>query len=190
MAKLIISADDYGLNEEVNDGIRACIDAGAITSVQILTNLVTEKEMQKLFMAIDRAEIKFGKRCGIGLHFNTTQGPALFQNPASSLVDGTENGQCMFYSIKTINHDALKMEYIKAEFQKQLETLQTFLNGRQEIDSISSHHNIHFFSEVITKAILELVDDKIPFRSPVQWRSEGQNPQPQKFKKWYALLPI
>ncbi|MBI3134539.1 MAG: ChbG/HpnK family deacetylase [Bacteroidetes bacterium] len=189
MAKLIITADDYGLCEAANDGIRDCIKAGAVTSVQVLVNMVTKNEMIKLKIAIDQAAIKFGKRCGIGLHFNTTQGAALGSNAGSTLVDQQQNGN-QFYSIKTIDCDQVANDDLKAECRAQLDALADFVDGYTNIDSISSHHNLHFFDARFTDAILEAVPEEIPFRSPVQWRSPGQEPDPRKYKDWYETMPV
>lgn len=190
MARLILTTDDYGLCEAVNQGVRDCVEVGAITSVQVLANLVTEEDMHKLMMSIDQAAVRFGKRCGIGLHFNTTQGPSLANNPDSSLVETVVEGRSQFYTIKTIPCDLVKEEDVQEEFELQINALSNYIGGRDRIDSISSHHNIHFFSARFSGLMLRAVTDAIPFRSPVQWRSEGDVPQPEKFKKWYEVLPI
>lgn len=83
MKKLIITADDYGMSRAVNDAIDAGIDAGLITSTNVMTNMPLYKEAKKLK---DKAGIS------IGIHWVLACGkPVLPANEISSLVttDGT-----------------------------------------------------------------------------------------------------
>ncbi len=48
MRKLIITADDYGMSRAVNDAIDAGINAGLITSTNVMTNMPFYKEAVKL----------------------------------------------------------------------------------------------------------------------------------------------
>ena len=48
MRRLIITADDYGMSRAVNDAIDAGIDAGLITTTNVMTNMPLYKEAKKL----------------------------------------------------------------------------------------------------------------------------------------------
>ena len=186
MAKLIITADDFGLNRAVNEGIIDCVKEGVITSVHVMMNMVDLDDLKKLIQAVDYAKEYLDLDCGIGLHFNTTAGNAMLNNPASSLVE-TEN---KFYSIRTIKYSAIKLRDLQLEFQAQLDALANELGGYHKIDAISSHHNFHFFDACFLNIMLAASKRyKIPYRSPVQWRTGGQIPDPPKYKT-SLVLPV
>ena len=48
MKKIIITADDYGMSKGVNEAIDAGIEAGLITSTNVMTNMEYYKEAKKL----------------------------------------------------------------------------------------------------------------------------------------------
>ena len=60
MKKLIITADDYGMSKAVNEAIEAGIDAGLITSTNVMTNMPFYKDAVKL---------KDKKGISVGLHW-------------------------------------------------------------------------------------------------------------------------
>ena len=86
MKKLIITADDYGMSRAVNDAIDAGIDAGLITSTNVMVNMPFFKEALKLK---DKAGVS------VGLHWVLACGkPILSSKEIPSLV--ASNGE--FYS--------------------------------------------------------------------------------------------
>lgn len=188
MAKLIMTADDYGLCEEVNEGIRDCVKNGTITSVQVLVNMVSDKDMTKLKTAVDQAEVKFKKRCGIGLHFNNTEGGPITDGE-TTLWDKSKIGGRYFYTIDDLDCDKIDIGDLRKEFKLQYQKLQDYLSGFQEMDSVSSHNNIHFFRAEYLDMMLEETPHGTPFRSPVRWWSDDL-PETEKYSKSKFDLPI
>ena len=83
MKKLIITADDYGMSRAVNDAIDAGIDAGLITSTNVMTNMPLYKEAVKL---------KDKKGVSVGIHWVLACGkPVLPANEIPTLVK--DNGE-------------------------------------------------------------------------------------------------
>jgi predicted glycoside hydrolase/deacetylase ChbG (UPF0249 family) len=78
--RLIITADDYGLTAAVNRGIEACVRAGALRSVCVMTNMPHWLEVGRLARAHPEVSI--------GIHWTVTQGrPVLQAGAVSSLLD-------------------------------------------------------------------------------------------------------
>jgi predicted glycoside hydrolase/deacetylase ChbG (UPF0249 family) len=80
MKKLIVTADDFGLTEKINQGILEAHRRGIVTSASLMAN----------GSAFDDAvaRLKEAPRLGIGAHLNLTEGASLSRpSLVSSLVD-------------------------------------------------------------------------------------------------------
>jgi predicted glycoside hydrolase/deacetylase ChbG (UPF0249 family) len=80
--KLIINADDYGLDEDANQAIIILAKENAITSTSVMANLVTDKAISIL------------KQLSVstGLHLNLIEGkPISDPNKVRSLIDEDDN---------------------------------------------------------------------------------------------------
>jgi len=66
---LIVTADDYGFTEGVNRGIDACVDAGTVRSVCVMTNMPFWKQIGSLAAR--------HPQMSVGIHWNVTQGRPL-----------------------------------------------------------------------------------------------------------------
>ncbi len=71
MRRLIINADDFGMSQEVNEGIKKGIKAGVINSVSLMANMSYFDDAVKF--------LKNHEKIAIGLHFNITEGAPLSQ---------------------------------------------------------------------------------------------------------------
>ena len=178
---LIITADDYGLNPSCNNAIRNGVKAGIITSVHVMMNLVSRQELDALRQVINAS----GNNCGIGLHLNTTWGPAMLQMPASfkhTYGIHPHDPAVAYYTYKGLNlykHAATSMPIMRAELLAQFQSLVNYLGDAHKIDAISSHQNIHFWSPSFLGIVNEMAKPaKIPVRSPLRWVTEEQVPRP------------
>lgn len=77
---LIITADDYGMADSVNQAIDECMGAGAVNSTCVMANMPAVEPARSLRSRFPRVSI--------GLHWNLTQGrPLLPPEQVPSLVD-------------------------------------------------------------------------------------------------------
>ncbi len=142
--RVIINADDYGLNPAVSRAIRETIEAGTVTSISILTN----------FDDFSR-EIKRIKDCDIscGIHLNLTEGkPLTFDSNLVPLLSSQGNFRSYFHLGKVYMGGKLPLAGIVGEFRKQIEALS---QQNVRIDHIDSHQNIHLLPP-IAKVVIDL----------------------------------
>ena len=132
MKKLIITADDYGMSRAVNDAIDAGIEAGLITSTNVMTNMPFYKDAKKL---------KENINVSVGIHWVLSCGkPVLPPSDIPSLV--TQNGE--FYSYpefrSRLRKKLISFEDIKKELLAQY-NLYYELMGQP--DYWNTHQNTH-----------------------------------------------
>lgn len=183
--KLIITADDYGLSPACNQGIRDAVEAGVITSVQVMINFPgAAEEVEKLIASVRKG----GNQCGIGLHLCTTAGPSSLQQE-SKLV--RKLGNQYFFAPFTEAEVGRHLADIQAELTNQYRLLAKIL-GRNKIDSITSHHNIHYFDPGYFRVLVRLAQREkvpVPMRSPLTW-SRDNAPTMPKYKDGKIGSPI
>lgn len=162
MSKIILTADDYGYSPKTNEAVVDAVKKGVITSVHVLVNMVEEEDLKPLIDAVKGPEID----CGIGLHFNHTDGKPVL-NRKSSII--TENGK--FYPITTLDYAKENSYDVYLELHAQLNKMKELLAPHNiPIDAFSSHNNIHFFSKPYLKIIKRFAkEEHVPVRSPVLW---------------------
>lgn len=184
MSKLIITADDYGLNNSVNTAILQAVSAGLVTSVHVLTNYADEFAIKQLAKAIADG----GNKCGIGFHANTTAGPAVNNEENGITRWNNQNQRFQYRDLLDWNFNRKDVSVIKRDLTQQFEKLADILGGADKIDCISSHHNIHLFDGELL-SILDTLSSKgnIPFRSTVRWETEKGN---KKYDGGKKMMPI
>ena len=134
MKYLVITADDFGMAECVNEAIRQCMDSRIVLSTNVMTNMPFAHEAKDLKKRYPYASI--------GLHYNFTVGsPVSALEAVSSLVD--EQG--IFHSYRRfrelykqgkIQHDHIALE-MKNQYQRFVD-----ITG-VEPDYWNTHENIH-----------------------------------------------
>lgn len=138
MKKLIITADDYGMSESVNEAIRECVAAGIVTSTNLMTGMDYCESISQLRQDFPKLSV--------GLHWTlTTVRPVSEVAIIPSLVD--EDGMFWSYPIfrqrfkrKQINLDEMKYELL-AQYNKYVK-----LCGAP--DYWNTHQNIHVGFEI------------------------------------------
>lgn len=132
MKKLIITADDYGMCDIVNKAIDDCVEAGLVTTTNVIVNMES-------LSAAGTLRTRYPK-LSIGMHWNLTSGkPVSPINEVSSLVNPT-TGE--FYSvsqfIKRYRKGLLSKKEIELELQRQYDIFKSLCG---EADYWNTHEN-------------------------------------------------
>lgn len=138
--RVIINADDCGLNSNVNQHIRNTIEAGKITSTTIMANMDDIDGALRLYE-------EYHNQISFGIHLNLTQGQPILNS--QKLLDygycSEKDGQIVFDSNRAENYrykilpKVIKREIYK-EFSRQIEILQ---KRGVRLSHLDSHHHIH-----------------------------------------------
>jgi predicted glycoside hydrolase/deacetylase ChbG (UPF0249 family) len=106
---LIITADDYGMCQSVNDAIDACLEAGALRATCVMVNM-------PCFAAAASLRDRFPS-CSVGIHWTLTQGrPVLAASRIASLV----NASGEFHTIEEFRKRWILGRIQKAEVRSEL----------------------------------------------------------------------
>lgn len=135
MKKLIINADDFGMSEEVNAGIKQGIEAGVLNSVSVMTNMPFFDDAVKF--------LRKHPEVSIGLHLNVTEGKSLLWPAKVSTLLREDNS---FYSwpitILRLSLKQISLQELNNEMSAQFEKLKA---TGLPITHIDSHHHAHLF---------------------------------------------
>lgn len=171
MPKLLITnADEFGLTEEVNEGILETYKEGIVTSSTMIVNM----------WAFDHA-VSLARRepgLSIGVHLNLTDGsPVLPAAAVPSLVDGEGRFYRRPVLVRRLVLGQIRMDEVRAEFKAQVDRLREAGICPQHLDS---HQSIHMFPSVFRVAsdlaqeqqlALRLPAERLPRESFSDWRS-------------------
>lgn len=154
--RLIINADDFGLNDAATDAIAECYLNGTVTSTTMMVN------SPGLARAADFAISNPG--LGVGLHFNITWGrPVSKAEKVPSLVsqDGVFHSRDVL--AKKLLLRQVPVKEIKAELEAQLDR---FRQLGLEPSHIDSHQHVHAFNPVFSLVADTCRSLSIPIRVP------------------------
>jgi predicted glycoside hydrolase/deacetylase ChbG (UPF0249 family) len=157
MRELIITADDYGVCEEVNEGIRMAARMGSISSISAFTNFRGSVEGLKT-ISEEFPEI------GIGVHLNLNTGRPVSE---PGRIPGLVNEKGFFHGIrKFILHlPEISEDEIYTEIRAQIDALEA---GGIRPDHISDHFGVLTFHPPFFDLRNRLAREYgIPVRSPV-----------------------
>lgn len=138
--KVIVNADDCGINQQVNSHIKVAIEAGKLTSTTIMANMSDVEGALQLYE-------EYNKQISFGIHLNLTEGEPLLKS--KKLLDFgfyTEKEGSMVFDAKNAEGFRYKLlpKEVKAEIYNELSAQVKFLQERGMIIShIDSHHHIH-----------------------------------------------
>lgn len=153
MTGLIVTADDFGLTESVNDGIMNAVDAGCVNSVSVLAN----------GYAFEHAADCFRKRAGLALavHLNLCEGKPVAPREAVNLLVNAEGDFHYSFQGLWLRHlrsnaadRKLLKEQIKVEFAAQISAVKRAFAIVEPI-AVNSHQHFHHLPFVF-EALLEL----------------------------------
>ena len=132
MKKLIITADDYGMSRAVNDAIDAGIEAGLITTTNVMTNMPFYKEALKL---------KDKNNLSVGIHWVLACGkPVLPAHEIPTLV--APDGE--FFSYREFRRRLSKKLISFADIKKELiAQYNLYYELMGQPDYWNTHQNTH-----------------------------------------------
>jgi len=178
MRRLIVNADDFGLNAAANAGIIECHQAGSVTSTTLMAN--GEAFAEAVALAKDNPGL------GVGLHFNLSWGRPVSE-PARipALVD--DRG--CFHSRGELARRSLlgrlPREQVELELDAQLGKLR--VHGI-EVTHIDSHQHVHAFGPVFAAVATRCEREGLPMRVPWVAREEGTRLKRRLRRSVLALL--
>lgn len=138
--RVIINADDCGMNAHVNQHIEQAIKAGKITSTTIMANM---EDVNGAFELYER----YKDSISFGIHFNLTEGVPLLKSRV--LLDygyyAEKDGTIVFDGKRAESFRYKKLpSYIKSELYKELSAqIAKLQEGGVTISHLDSHHHIH-----------------------------------------------
>lgn len=138
--RLIINADDLGVNPSRDHGIFECFERGVLTSATMLVNGADADRAAELARRVDLPT---------GLHFNLTEGfPLSPQKNVATLL----SAEGVFLDRKrmrlALDHGEIDPRQVAWEFRAQMEW---FLEHRRERPThVDSHHNIHVHPHLVS----------------------------------------
>lgn len=174
MKGIILTADDFGACDFIDNGIVEGIRHGKINTVS--TFITHEDSVSRIENLIKLREEGFSFK--IGLHLSITSGFSLL-NKENSLTSKNSKDRFFFREAKNYPFKKIKTDDFQQEFFAQLKKLDEVL-GDEKIDHISCHHGIINFDAKLYEAFLEIIEhhsqhqkDKyskqIAVRSPQPW---------------------
>lgn len=131
--KILITADDYGMSEPVNQAIEECLVAGAMQATCVMTNMPSYRASEQLRETFPNASI--------GLHWTLTQGkPVLPVASVSSLV----NADGQFFQFSEFRRRWMAGSINRAEVVAELRAQdQRFRELAGLPDFWNTHQNVH-----------------------------------------------
>lgn len=141
MTKLIVNADDFGINKNVNDSILQSFNNGILRSASLLANGEAFESAVNI--------IKSNPKLDIGIHLALTDGkPVLDSSRLVSLVD--ERGIFYNHAIDVAERylvGKLSFDEIKKELTAQIEKI---LDNGINISHIDSHQHVHILPQIFS----------------------------------------
>ena len=129
--QLIVTGDDYGMCASVNEAMEACLGAGTMRALCVMTNMPE-------YASAAHLKRRFPE-CSIGIHWNLTQGkPVLCPAKIATLVDGS--GQFRRTLRRRWLTGGVRLSEVRAELQAQFER---FCNLGIKPEFWNTHQDVH-----------------------------------------------
>lgn len=196
MSSIILTADDYGACDFIDNGIIRALRLEKINTVTAFVTHPDSKERMESLIAL-REELKQQNNgaytFNIGLHFSLTSGNALTGESSLTIDEAGDDGSYEFREAKNYPFGKIKIDDLQNELIAQLNLLDEWLNGTP-IDHVTNHHGITYldldFFEKYINVISVYNDQKyktnIPIRSPMSWLKSDMH----VWKNGLVLIPI
>eukprot|EP01064_Diplonema_japonicum_P026003 TRINITY_DN37425_c0_g1_i1.p1 TRINITY_DN37425_c0_g1~~TRINITY_DN37425_c0_g1_i1.p1 ORF type:complete len:317 (+),score=24.12 TRINITY_DN37425_c0_g1_i1:2-952(+) len=180
--KLLLVADDFGVNIHRTTGILEALQSNVVHSISVLPNgECTEYMLRK------GAEDYGLKPTQIGVHLNITEGPSLARDLNSSLVD--ENG--FFLGKIAVREKLFTGEITRADVESELNLQVQFLNSiicgiwgnGHRVTHCDGHNHVYTAPEILKYLPGFLYDLGLrSIRCPIDWEVEGLDIPVQEFE--------
>ena len=151
MKKIIVNADDFGINEIVTSEIERMIKNGYVTSTTIMANGACLNEVKRF--ALQYPEVSYGVHLCLSEFYSTTRNKGLYR---AGLTD--ENGAFVkkaIFSLKNLS-DKDVQDAIKEELRAQIDVVQSL---GFPISHADSHHHVHTIYP-LRMAFVEVLEEK------------------------------
>ena len=138
MKKIIITADDLGIDIETNKAIKESFENGVLTSSCLIAN----------GEAFDDAVQNVINKCEdfeLGVHLNIIEGKALTQKSASMITDSEGNFNNSYIDMLRHSFDKKYLEVLETEFRAQIKKI---LSAGLKPVYINSHVHTHSIPKI------------------------------------------
>jgi predicted glycoside hydrolase/deacetylase ChbG (UPF0249 family) len=133
--RLIITADDYGMCDAVNDAIEECLVSGAVRATCVMMNMPVYNRAARLRQQFAQASV--------GIHWTLTQGrPVLPPSQVPTLVGNNGDFQPSSVLRRRWATGRVRLSEIKAELRAQVAR---FCDIAGKPDFWNTHQNFHVF---------------------------------------------
>lgn len=164
--KLIINADDVGIDRARNEGIFQCVDHGVVSSLSVI---VAQAGWQD---ALARLRARARPTLCIGLHFNLTAGRPLVRGHKTLI------GPDGFFLSKSDLWQKAKLNLIDEREAAQELTAQLAMLRKEKIEPthIDGHNHVHILPAV-REAVYKVVAPGMWVRLPWERNIQGVDPK-------------
>lgn len=172
-SKLVLTADDFGVDESINQGIINLAKADIIDSVEVLANYGENGQLsiQNTLILLDEIAAS-NPDLELGVHLTITSGKPIEETPGLSSILCKGH----FISAKKTNSDA-DPQAIYEELKKQVEVLKSNPRIWSKVTHLTNHHDALWFFPKYTEMYVKVANEyNLPIRNP------------QVFPTWNALL--
>lgn len=143
MKTLIVTADDFGLSEKVNEGIMDAFHRGVVRNTTLMVNF---PDLKSSMAFLERA-----KGLDVGVHLNLTTGPPVIDpDRVPSLVNRRGEFHALDPFFKRIALGRIRWAEVEQEWRAQIE-LGMEMGCR--FTSITSHQHVHMFPRLAWIAV-------------------------------------
>ncbi len=141
--KLIITADDYGLCDSVNQAIEECLEAGTVRATCVMANMPAYTDAEALSRRFPKSSI--------GIHWNLTQGrPVLPCEKVRSLV----NSNGVFFGPRELkrrwSNGHVELKEVGAELRAQFDRL---IQLAARVDFWNTHQDSHMYPRLFQAVV-------------------------------------
>jgi predicted glycoside hydrolase/deacetylase ChbG (UPF0249 family) len=182
MKNLIITADDFGLVDFIDNGIIESARNGVISNVACFGNV----EFSRLESQVNKLK-QVNSKISLGIHLTITSHQSLVTDNEAF----TELNDSQIVQFKNSNDlyfkDILKEKTtLKKELQAQIDNLKDAI-GQSKIDNMSCHQNIFYLDLELFEVYLEVArENNLPIRSPKNATIEDHL---KGIKQFESILP-
>ncbi len=168
MPSIILTADDYGANDFIDNGIIKAIQDGVVNSVAAFVTFPDSQARIQRLINIKNQQAALGNTIGIGLHFSLTAGWPIIRQ--KNTLTNPHSNDFIFRNASNYPFNKVSKTEIKNELQAQVDTLAAWVGGVYNIDHVSNHHGVTYIDTSIFNAYADQISNNhIPIRSPLNW---------------------
>lgn len=147
---LVVTADDFGYDDDRNRGIVECFRDGGVTRASLLVNGYASDKAALLAASFD---------IPLGLHLNLTEGIPV-SKPAEIRSLLTENGQLLgkFRFREALQRQEVCLQEVKHEIKAQISKYKELMNGKLP-RHVDGHQHVHVLPG-ISKTLAEILSQQ------------------------------